>query len=759
MRTGREVEEEEFGSISGGANGKQYSRMNGDSGRQDGGTPHDNGQMFRDEFSLEGSGEEERLLRMVMGILNMEREVKESEDLDRPLREESHSDEQREGEKVEGEDKQRCMPKGTEREIRSRFGEKIRSQGGEHRAEWDERNDFSHSVAMGMPEGAGNLERVGGGEESAPSRDGDILERNEGSGISLLTQASSLIEAPSKGKASDDISTDGAERGEDSPADPDEEAVDGMDLEILKILESFEKHMHDSREEVVPVPSEEAIAEQVPVKPSQVRLEVTWPAEHARSTFAPLNEEPPHEMPVDIASRFAWKKWGGLAFLALIVLSLLYVLFPLNRDGFSGGGVTFRVQVDPAYRELAGELVEGYLSSSGWRCERGPEGENRWSIRAAKGNDSACNVEILTLAQAASLIHADQSREDLRIACSLPREEETVSRTHPEWFDRERTIGLDALVVLAHPENPIRRATIAQLRSILSGLAREWSDGRSIARPVSIVLPAEETLTRRMLEQAFSLDTIGGNIGTTCRTDDEIVVRVRKDRTALGFVRRSSLKDGRPPNGTALVAVGDAGTGYREPSDEECRLESYPLTVPVMMYLPAGEETSIAESFACFVESDEGQEIVRRRGLCDLRLRVIRSPHRNRFPAAVEEITAGATRLSTDLRMRIAASDFDARAGVDFERIASFVKSQSHRGRGEVILVGFTDRMGGNAAEEIASATLAERAADRLRERGVHVARSYGMGAACLVTEDESDVGRRRNRRVEVWFRPVGESP
>jgi outer membrane protein OmpA-like peptidoglycan-associated protein len=74
-------------------------------------------------------------------------------------------------------------------------------------------------------------------------------------------------------------------------------------------------------------------------------------------------------------------------------------------------------------------------------------------------------------------------------------------------------------------------------------------------------------------------------------------------------------------------------------------------------------------------------------------------------------------------------------------------------------VVGHTDSIGAEAYNERLSRDRAEAVGEYLRDQGVNGNRIiyYGMGEMQPVASNETDDGRRRNRRVDIFLKPVVE--
>lgn len=103
--------------------------------------------------------------------------------------------------------------------------------------------------------------------------------------------------------------------------------------------------------------------------------------------------------------------------------------------------------------------------------------------------------------------------------------------------------------------------------------------------------------------------------------------------------------------------------------------------------------------------------------------------------------TKGARRLSFDFHFRAGADQLDSRGIRDLDRLVTFL--HAHPGT-RLRLLGF-------AESSPASLARAQGVADELAARGVKAERVLGLGADMPIASTDTQEGRVRNQRVEVW--------
>ena len=115
-------------------------------------------------------------------------------------------------------------------------------------------------------------------------------------------------------------------------------------------------------------------------------------------------------------------------------------------------------------------------------------------------------------------------------------------------------------------------------------------------------------------------------------------------------------------------------------------------------------------------------------------------------------LTANAERLSVNFRFRTGSSQLDNKALDDLDRVTAYLASASARDK-QVMLIGFADNKGSSQANQTLSNERAKIVDRQLSSRGVLADVSAGFGSAVPVASNETDDGREKNRRVEVWLK------
>jgi phosphate transport system substrate-binding protein len=168
----------------------------------------------------------------------------------------------------------------------------------------------------------------------------------------------------------------------------------------------------------------------------------------------------------------------------------------------------------------------------------------------------------------------------------------------------EIVIARDGLAIIVHPGNPVRGATLAQVKQVFSGDLTNWKYLGGPDKAITVVTREEGSGTRgafqelvmgkiRIFRGAITEDSNG--------TVREIVAH---DPYSVGFISLGLVNE----QVRALALDGVVG------NEANIRNGSYKLVRP-FLFLTKGEPSQVAKEFIDFVLSDEGQALVKKEGL------------------------------------------------------------------------------------------------------------------------------------------------
>jgi len=334
--------------------------------------------------------------------------------------------------------------------------------------------------------------------------------------------------------------------------------------------------------------------------------------------------------------------------------------------------------------------------------------------------------------------------------------------------DQEHIIAVDTLVVITHPENPIKSITMNQLRAVYNGAIANWSELGGNDAPITVYSRDEDTGTRGVFDNGvFGQDA--PDLPSTAQiapSENQMAASVNADVNAIGFVGFAFQRGASP-----LTLISDCGISM-VPDAFSARTEEYALQRFLYLYTRGDLNEQSATEFVNYTTSNEADTVVAKAGFIDLGIdRREQTADGDRaqqlLSTSVDAIESGFIRemltemvnydrLSTTFRFRTGSSALDPRGRSNLERLANYLETQPEGT--EVQFVGFTDDIGAFESNRALSVGRADQvmaemrnfAGDRLN--GIVMA-SRGFGEIAPSACNTSDNERQINRRVEVWIK------
>jgi len=332
----------------------------------------------------------------------------------------------------------------------------------------------------------------------------------------------------------------------------------------------------------------------------------------------------------------------------------------------------------------------------------------------------------------------------------------------------ELVIGLDGIVAIVNPANPLSSISFQDLSRIYSGEVTNWKEINGVDLPITVhswpdgsgdrdiflsraVLPYGKTETEAAIEHIEYL---------------EMPAAVLADPGAIGFVGRSFVgKDAK------ILSIRESCGLISSPTNFRMKTEGYAMSRRIYLYKKPGVIHPIAQAIIDFAFTPAGQKIIVETGFVDSILETqtladmdVELDHAKgepdfdqpTFDVLLADMAKG-ERLSVAFRFPFGKSALDPLSEEKLKAFAADVMAGKFAGR-EILVAGFTDSVGGFAdnkrlaqkrADAVATElrTLIGSAADSVTVTPV----SYGELLPYLCEED--DFGRDANRRVELWLR------
>jgi len=310
----------------------------------------------------------------------------------------------------------------------------------------------------------------------------------------------------------------------------------------------------------------------------------------------------------------------------------------------------------------------------------------------------------------------------------------------------EYVAALDGIAVIVNQNNPLSKVRKETLKRLFSGEVTDWSQIGGKPGPIHIFALDENSGTYDTFKHLIL--TGGAKLVAGAKRNashEKISEMVAKDPNAIGFVGLPFVHNSK------AVAVADGEAHHIAPSPFTVATEDYVLSRRLFFYLPEVTATPQAKSFVDFVISDNGQQIAKKIGFISQEVIAGEVELDDSAPDEYRQLTKGAKRLSLNFRFLRGTSKLDNKAQRDVSRLKEYMQTPSNNKR-ELMLFGFADS---NESMPIVSLQLsterADNVADLLVKQGMRPGKVRGYGNAVPVASNDDDIGRSKNRRVEVW--------
>lgn len=190
---------------------------------------------------------------------------------------------------------------------------------------------------------------------------------------------------------------------------------------------------------------------------------------------------------------------------------------------------------------------------------------------------------------------------------------EVGSDVHPQETNAELIqVAWDALVVIAHPNNPVKSISMDQLKKIYQGKINNWSDLGGENKRIALITRKGKTSGVGYMMRSLVFGDPNYEFkarSLKVKSTGPLEKKVEKVKTALAIDGISSAKR-RNVKFLALDGV--------EPTKENIGSGSYSLYRPLYLAINKSKASKTARNFIDFVLSEEGQTIISKQGTVNL---------------------------------------------------------------------------------------------------------------------------------------------
>lgn len=169
---------------------------------------------------------------------------------------------------------------------------------------------------------------------------------------------------------------------------------------------------------------------------------------------------------------------------------------------------------------------------------------------------------------------------------------------NPDNFT-SRTIALDGIAVVVHPDNAVSDLTLDQIKGIFTGEITNWKDVGGADAAITVIGREEGSGTRDGFEDIVTGDSEAKYSATLAETGD-VAARVASDATAIGYVSFASVSD-------SLKALQVEGVAV---SAETIGDGTYKIQRPFVQIFKKDSDNELISAWFDYVYSDEGKEVL-----------------------------------------------------------------------------------------------------------------------------------------------------
>jgi phosphate transport system substrate-binding protein len=309
----------------------------------------------------------------------------------------------------------------------------------------------------------------------------------------------------------------------------------------------------------------------------------------------------------------------------------------------------------------------------------------------------------------------------------------------------EHVLGLDGIAVIVNASNSVSSLTKDQLTKIFSGDTTDWSQVGSHGT-IKIYARDDKSGTFDTFKSLVLGSKSLSRDAQRFEDSNALSEAVAGDPNGIGFVGLPYVHSAK------AISVAEKGARALQPSRLTVATEDFPLSRRLYLYTPANPQNKLTRKFVEFALSKQGQDIVGNNGFVAQNVAPLPQQTAEGAPSEYKQLTQGAERLSLNFRFRTGKSDLDNKAIVDIDRVVTFIADLRYAGD-KVLLFGFADSTGTREGNNALSLSRAKVVEDQFAQRGLRPAVVRGFGSDLPVASNDSDEGREKNRRVEIWIK------
>lgn len=401
--------------------------------------------------------------------------------------------------------------------------------------------------------------------------------------------------------------------------------------------------------------------------------------------------------------------------------------------------------------ELSPALVKALLTSNAFKNAHAVPGANeneQHLVGTAPGGQNII-VELAAHGSGTGFVGLKNSQADLA-ASSRPIKDAEVgdlkSLGDLRSAGAEHVIGIDGVAVIVNAKNSLNSLSTQQLANIFSGEAKNWEDVGGHGGEIHLYARDEQSGTFDTFKELV-LGSRGKKLASSAKrfeSNETLADTVSGDVQGIGFTSFSALRQAK------ALSVSDGESQAMLPTLQLIATEDYPLSRRLFFYYPPSNKNPWAQALVSFSESPQGQDIVTANGFIGQTPQTIQVEPTASMPAKYQQLAKDARRLSINFRFAEGSATLDNKAQADIQRVVTYLKSHDKL-KGQVALYGFDDANPNQERAQLISKLRAMVVLRALAKQGALIRDFDGFGSLRPVASNDSEEGRIKNRRVEVW--------
>jgi phosphate transport system substrate-binding protein len=429
-------------------------------------------------------------------------------------------------------------------------------------------------------------------------------------------------------------------------------------------------------------------------------------------------------------------------------------------------------------------LIQGFANINGFEVVRSADDKNNlrlYQLRAANPSGRCFRISVRSTGSETAkdgitdkvaqigMSSRDYTEGEIRVLANAAK---------LEAYERnqiEHVVALDAISVVVNRSNPVEAIGLCQIAQVFAGRIRDWRQLGGRPGPINLHVRTGTSGTFESFENLV-MKTCGLELATAPShgTYPDLLRAVAADEASIGFAPATLVTD----STRSLRLKGSCGIEQAVASFN-VKTEDYPLARRLYVFTPFPLE-GYARQFESFMVADDraddllsspsaadGSREEAEGQTFDQKIEAMSDDHANSLNVPetkadrgslqrFRDLSARGQRLSITYRFSLGSDLLDTKARQDVRRLARYL--QNARTRPTVVLAGFTDDLGSVSA----NVELAARRAEAVRRELLAVAptdharniRAEGFGKILPVTCNDTELGRAKNRRVEVLLVP-----